>query len=286
MTGSEAAGAITGTEAAGAGAISGSEQAGPLVTSRAHGPVAVVSLARPDRLNAVTAPLLSALRDELLRVGDDAACRAVVLTGQGTSFCSGMDLDAGITDDSCDDPAQSGLAGLRAGVAAVVALREIRQPVIAAVRGSAVGAGFALAAACDLRIVAPDVRFSAPFVRLGVSAGDLGLSWFLPRIVGSGRAAEVFYRAAIVDAETAVATGLATEVADDPLARAVELAEQIAAHPGYGVAATKELLNATWSSSLRDHLASEARAQVLGLLTDDHHAALDALRGALSQRPG
>jgi enoyl-CoA hydratase len=269
--------------------MTGSEPAGALVTRRADGPdgtVAVVSLARPGRLNALTAPLLTALRDELLGIGDDAACRAVVLTGEGSSFCSGMDLDAGITDDSRDDPAEAGLAGLRAGVAAVVALREIRQPVIAAVRGNAVGAGFALAAACDLRIVAPDVSFSAPFVRLGVSAGDLGLSWFLPRIIGSGRAAEVFYRAAVVDAQTAVTTGLASEVVGDPLARAVEVAGEIAAHPGYGVAATKELLNATWSSSLRDHLASEARAQVLGLLTDDHRAAIEALRNALSERPG
>jgi enoyl-CoA hydratase/carnithine racemase len=269
--------------------MTGSDGTGPLVTGRADGPdgaVTVVALARPGRLNALTAPLLTALRNELARIGDDPACRAVVLTGEGTSFCSGMDLDAGITDDSYGDPAQSGLAGLRAGVAAIVALREIRQPVIAAVRGNAVGAGFALAAACDLRIVAPDVRFSAPFVRLGVSAGDLGLSWFLPRIIGGGRAAELFYRAGAVDAQTAVATGLAGEIADDPLARAVEVAGQIAAHPGYGVAATKELLNATWSSSLRDHLASEARAQVLGLLTDDHRAALDALRSALSQRPG
>jgi enoyl-CoA hydratase len=260
---------------------------GSLVRTRRDGPdaaVAVVTLARPGRLNALTAPLLTALRGELARIGDDAACRAVVLTGEGTSFCSGMDLDTGITDDSYDDPAQASLAGLRAGVAAVVALREIRQPVIAAVRGNAVGAGFSLAAACDLRIVAPDVRFSAPFVKLGVSAGDLGLSWFLPRIVGSGRAAEVFYRAASIDAQTAVTTGLASEVADDPLARAVELASEIAAYPGYGVAATKELLNATWSSSLRDHLASEGRAQVLGLLTDDHRAALDAQRTAMSQR--
>lgn len=266
--------------------MTGSEPAGPLVTSRADGPVTVVSLARPGRLNALTAPLLTALRDELLRTGDNAACRVVVLTGEGTSFCSGMDLDAGITDDSHGDPAQNGLAGLHAGVAVIVALREIRQPVIAAVRGNAVGAGFALAAACDLRIVAPDVRFSAPFVRLGVSAGDLGLSWFLPRIAGWGRAAEVFYRAAAVDAEAAVAAGLASEIADDPLARAVEVATEIGAQPGYGVAATKELLNATWSSSLRDHLASEARAQVLGLLTDDHRAALDAQRSAMSRRSG
>jgi len=267
--------------------MTGSEPAGPLVTRRAgglDGTVAVVTLARPGRLNALTAPLLTALRSELNGIGDDTACRAVVLTGEGTSFCSGMDLDTGITDDTYGDPVQAGLAGLQAGVAAIIALREIRQPVIAAVRGNAVGAGFSLAAACDLRIVAPDVRFSAPFVRLGVSAGDLGLSWFLPRIVGWGRAAEVFYRAASINAQMAVATGLASEVADDPLARAVELACQIAGHPGYGVAATKELLNATWSSSLRDHLASEGRAQVLGLLTGDHRAALDAQRSAMAQR--
>jgi len=266
--------------------MTGSDGTAPLVTSHVNGPVAVISLARPGRLNAVTAPSLAALRDELVGVGENHACRAVVLTGEGTSFCSGMDLDAGVTDDSYDDPALGGLAGLQAGVAAIVALREIRQPVIAAVRGNAVGAGFSLAAACDLRIVAPDARFSAPFVRLGVSAGDLGLSWFLPRIVGSGRAAEVFYRAGIVDAQKAVAIGLASEIADDPLARAVEVAGQIAAHPGYGVAATKELLNATWSSGLRDHLASEARAQMLGVLTDDHRAQLDALRSAIAQRPG
>lgn len=257
---------------------------GPIVTSRPVGPVAVVWLARPGRRNAVTAQSLTALREELLRLGDDAGCRVIVLTGQGSSFCAGLDLDAAVTDDRYDDPAESGYAGLRGGVAAVTALREIRQPVIAAVRGHAVGAGFALAAACDLRIVAPDARFSAPFVRLGVSAGDLGLSWFLPRIVGWGRAAEVFYRAGIIDADTAARIGLASEVTDDPVARALAVGAEMAAHPGYGVAATKELLNATWSSSLRDHLTSEARAQALGLLTGDHHAAREALRSAVRER--
>jgi enoyl-CoA hydratase len=229
--------------------------------------VATVSLARPQRLNAITYQLLIELRDALLELGERRDVHAVVLTGQGRSFCAGLDLEAGVSDPAREDPVEAMQSGMDAGAAVTWAIRTIPQPVIAAVRGHAVGAGFAFAAAADVRLISPDARFSAPFLRLGMTVGDFGLSWLLPRIIGQGRASHLFLSAGVLAAEEAVACGLAAGISEDPLAAAGALARQLASQPVYGVQVSKRLLNAGASSSLREHLDSEARAQALGALT-------------------
>ncbi|MCB0946499.1 MAG: enoyl-CoA hydratase/isomerase family protein, partial [Mycobacterium sp.] len=111
----------------------------------------------------------------------------------------------------------------------------IPQPVVAAVQGAAVGAGFALATASDIRVCAPDVMFMAPFLKLGVSIGDLGLSWMLPRLIGAGTAAEILYTGRTLGAEEARQLGLAQHVVDEPLSKAIEIAAKIATRPRLGV---------------------------------------------------
>ncbi|MEG9225024.1 enoyl-CoA hydratase/isomerase family protein [Aeromicrobium sp. Sec7.5] len=224
----------------------------------ASGPVTTVTLDRPGTLNAVTHTLVADLRDALTTIGDDPGCRAVVLTGAGRGFCSGMDLRLGLGADRDEATLM-----MRTAVAAIALMRSIPQPVVAAVGGPAVGAGFALASASDLRIAGPEAAFSAPFVRLGMSAGDLSLSWFLPRQIGAARASQLFLTAGSLDATEALELGYVSEVTPDPVARAVELAQQIAEQPVAGVRETKRLLNRSITGDgFEEHLERELQTQV------------------------
>ncbi len=243
------------------------------------GAVTTVTLDRPGTLNAVTGTLVSDLRDVLAAVGDDPGCRAVVLTGAGRGFCSGMDLRLGIGADR-DEATHT----MRTAVAVIRLMRDIPQPVVAAVHGPAVGAGFALASASDLRIAGPEAAFSAPFVRLGMSAGDLGLSWFLPRQIGAARASQLFLTAGSLDAAEALALGYVGEVTAEPVARAVELAHVIAEHPVRGVRETKRLLNHSIAGEgFEEHLERELRTQVdLAFAGDLDQARADFVHGRRS----
>ncbi len=259
---------------------------GSTVRTEVRDGVGRVTLTRPERLNAITHRLLAELRDALLGLGERRDVGAVVLSGEGRAFCAGLDLDAGLADPAIDDPVEAMQAGMAAGAAVTLAMRTIPQPVVAAVQGHAVGAGFAFAAAADVRFVAPDARFSAPFLRLGMTVGDFGLSWLLPRIIGHGRASHLFYSAGTLDAEQAVACGLAAEVVEDPLTAATAFAKELAAQPPYGVRVSKELLEAGVGSSLRDHLEAEARAQTIGALTGSAQAAMAAALAGTKRRKG
>ncbi|MFV0534510.1 MAG: enoyl-CoA hydratase/isomerase family protein [Cumulibacter sp.] len=237
--------------------------------------VATVSFNRPEKLNAIgedTVPeLIAALTDIAGR--DDIG--AVVLTGEGTSFSAGLDLESDFGGS-----VTATYERLRTSVAAILLMREMPQPIIAAVRGHAVGGGFANAVACDMRIVSADARFLAPFSTIGMSAGDLGLTWLLPRLIGAGAAAKAFYAASPIDAQEALTLGLAEEIAEDPRARAIELAEEIAAKPAFGVRHTKELLNASvYGQGFREHLETEMRSQVICSMSEDFAAAKERFAG-------
>jgi enoyl-CoA hydratase len=236
--------------------------------------VGVVTFTRPERLNAVTAQSFADLETALRRFGADSGCGAVVLCGEGAAFCAGMDM-ADSRPKQDDDPVRLAYDGMRRTVAAVLAMRDIPQPVIAAVQGAAVGAGFALATASDIRVCAPNVKFIAPFLKLGVSIGDLGLSWMLPRLIGAGAAAEILYTGRTLGAEESRQLGLAQHVVDESLPKAIEVAAEIAARPRLGVQMSKELLNASiGAGGLREHLELELRSQVIGLVSADHRAAV------------
>lgn len=244
-----------------------------LVALERRGAIAIITLNSPSTLNAVNTEVFMALRTRLEEVGDDDEIAVVVFTGAGRSFCSGKDMRVPVDPDQT--PTER-LNEMRKTWKVVHLLREIQQPVVAAVRGHAVGAGFAFAAASDLRVVAPDARFNAVFAAIGMTPGDLGLSWFLPRIIGAGRAAEVFNLAAVLDAERAERWGFATEITEDPLARALELAEHMASMSAESLRQTKELLNSSMGgASLQDHIEIEIRSQAMSSFSREHKASLE-----------
>jgi enoyl-CoA hydratase len=152
--------------------------------------VTVVTLDRPEVLNAMNSDLIEGLHQVLDEVGQDRACRVVILTGAGRGFCSGLDLRGYGTPPGGGDEgsAQAGMRVQQRIAALVPHLRSLRQPVIAAVNGAATGGGLALALAADVRIAAESARFNVAFVRIGLSGCDIGVSWLLPRLVGASRA--------------------------------------------------------------------------------------------------
>lgn len=239
--------------------------------------VAVVLFNRPERFNSLTTQTLTNLTKALRELGEREDCGAIVISGAGQAFCAGMDLADGSISTVAGDRVQLVYDAMYKAVASVLAMREIRQPVIAAVRGPAVGGGFSIAAAADVRFCSPDAAFIAPFLKLGVSIGDLGLSWMLPRLIGAGAAAEVLYTGHPLGAEDAHRLRLVQHVVDDPLEAAVRFAAKIASRPRLAVQMSKELFNASiGAGGLREHLELEMRSQVIGLMTDDHQAALKA----------
>ncbi|OBJ75672.1 enoyl-CoA hydratase [Mycobacterium gordonae] len=237
--------------------------------------VGVITFDRPERLNPLTMQTLCDLERVLRQLGEDSACGAVVITGGDKAFCTGMDLKATDPTSTGGEPIEQVYAVMRRAVSSVLTMREIRQPVIAAVRGPAVGGGFAIATAADVRFCSPDAVFIAPFLKLGVSIGDMGLSWMLPRLIGAGAAAELFYSGSPLGAAEGQRLGLVQRIVDDPLQAAIELAATIAARPRLAVQMSKELLNASiGAGGLREHLELEMRSQVIGLTTEDHRQAL------------
>ncbi|GAA4503355.1 enoyl-CoA hydratase [Actinoallomurus oryzae] len=245
------------------------------VTFERRDGVAVVTLARPERLNAVTPAMVEELLAILDRLATDVETRVVVLTGAGRAFTAGMDV-RGDGLGSGEEAEEGRVARVYRGMARsgelILRLRDIPQPVIAALHGPVAGMGMSIALACDLRVADPTATFIAPFLKLGFSAGDLGLTWLLPRLIGASRAAEIFYRARSVTAAEAYDLGLLATRADEgaDLDAALELAADLLKRSPFGLRHTKELLNLSLDTSgLRGHLAVENRTQTMAFLTED-----------------
>ncbi|GLW62417.1 enoyl-CoA hydratase [Actinomadura rubrobrunea] len=264
--------------------------------------VLVITLSRPERLNAITAAVTEEMIDVLNELMRDAETRVVVLTGEGRGFSAGMDLRGGGADDGTgdgegdgtgdggDDRGGEGRAqrihrGIARGGEVTARLREIPQPVIAALHGPVAGMAVSWALACDLRVADPTTTFVVPFVDLGLSAGDCGLSWLLPRLVGPARAAEILYRAQRLDARRAAELGLVTEIVEEggDLAGALALADELLAKSPYGLRRTKELLNLSLDApGLRAQLAAETGAQTLAFFTED---LAEGMAATMEKRP-
>lgn len=251
----------------------------PILVSTPADGVTQLTLNRPDRLNALDYELVAELHRLIDETDRDQECRVVILTGAGTGFCAGLDLNGfGVV------PGSEGLGAPQRGMATqqviadlVPALRDLRQPVIAAINGAAAGGGFALALASDLRICSTDAKFGTAFVRLGLSGCDIGVSWLLPRLIGASRAWELLLTGRVFDAAEADDLGLVTRLVDpdDLLPTALEFAELIARNSPFGVWMTKEV---AWSNleipSLRAGIDLENRTQVLAARTEDSAAAM------------
>ncbi len=234
---------------------------------RHEGQVAWLTLNRPHSLNALNTEIVDELHDFLNRLRADSTTRVVVMRGAGRAFCAGLDLKEQTPDAPARTNPMLGSFGMQRRMSdLVVAIRRAPQPFIAAVRGPACGGGFALALAADVRIAGESARFNAAFIRIGLSACDMGVSYFLPRAVGVSVASELMLTGRFIDARRALATGLVSElVADDKLddAAARMAAEMVDTSP-LGLTLTKECLAASIDAgSLENALFMEDRNQVL-----------------------
>jgi enoyl-CoA hydratase len=205
--------------------------------------VRVLTLNRPDNLNAMTSELCEELHLGLREIAGDRSCRVAILTGAGRGFCAGLDLHGygRAPDNEGDDEARNRLANQQHMSTLILQLRSVPQPVIAAVNGPAAGFGLALSLGCDIRLAAREAVFRAAFVNIGVSNCDMGTSWLLPRLIGASRSHELMLTGRRVDAEEALRIGLVSDVVDGEqlLGRALEAAGQIASLAPWGVRLTK-----------------------------------------------
>jgi 2-(1,2-epoxy-1,2-dihydrophenyl)acetyl-CoA isomerase len=240
--------------------------------------VAVLTLNRPDRLNAMSAPMLDALLEALPRLADDADVGVVVLTGAGRAFCAGGDVKAmaegrEFGGTTLEEKAQV----LRSYMEVSRWLHEMPKVTIAMVRGAAAGAGLSLALACDLRVASDTARFATAFARVGYS-GDFGGSWYLTQLVGSAKARELYYTADIVDAPQALALGVVNRVVPDARLEdeTMELAARLARGPRIAYRYMKRNFNAAESGTLKDSLDLEAWHHTRCGFTEDHRAAAKA----------
>src|SRR5947209_4244324 len=188
---------------------------------RSEDGIAWLTLNRPDRLNAFSPAMLDALREALQRLGTDAGVGAIVVTGAGRGFCAGGDVKT--MESRAAQGFEDRVEGLRRMHQLPMLLRTIPKIVIAMVNGPAVGAGFGLALACDLRIAGRSARFGTGFAGVGYS-GDFGGSWTLTRLVGTAKARELYFLGDIIDADTAASVGLVNRVVDDEGLREVTAA--------------------------------------------------------------
>jgi enoyl-CoA hydratase len=227
--------------------------------------VAVLRLSRPDRLNAINSVMRAELIHTLAALATDEDVHAVVLTGAGRGFCSGLDTRNFGDIPVAGDPAIDRLRFQESMAALPEAIRALPQPVIAAVNGPCVGAGFALCLAADIRICSTAASFGNGAILLGLSGAEMGMSYHLPRIVGTSVAADWMLTGRTVSAAEADRRGLVSELVDpDQLhARAVELATLIAGLTPLGVQLTKRALQANTDASLDSALELENRNQVL-----------------------
>ena len=239
--------------------------------------VVLLRLNRPDRLNAINEVLLGELTGTCAAIAVDDAVRVVVLTGAGRGFCSGIDLrDFGPSMLDETAPAIERLRFQEMMAALPQAIRALPQPVVAAVNGPAVGGGLALCLAADVRICAESASFGNAAIAIGLSGAEMGMSYFLPRIVGLSLAADWMLTGRTVSAAEAYQRGLVSELVDDDrlLDRALELAGQIAAHSPLGVQMTKRALQVNADASdLSAAIELENRNQVITHATEESAAA-------------
>jgi enoyl-CoA hydratase/carnithine racemase len=246
-------------------------------------PVATIRLNRPDKLNALTYPMLRALREAVDAAADDPRVVGLVITGEGRGFCAGLDASV-LAETSAQGsgarPREA--AGELPGLASY--LLRVPKPVIAAVNGPAAGGGFVLAALCDVRFAARDASFTTVFSKRGLVA-EHGTSWILPRLLGAGRALELLWSSRRVGAEEALRIGLVEFVTEpgELVARAQDFVRDLAANVSPGsLRATKRLvydhLGMGYEPALHDADATQWRAI-------DHPDALEGARSYLEKRP-
>jgi enoyl-CoA hydratase len=241
-------------------------------TERPKPHVALVTLDRPDRMNSMAFDLMLPLRETLEEISRDNDVRVVVLTGAGRAFCSGADLEnpGRIPDiDGLTLPTIA-MRSMELLEKVILTVRGMHQPVIGAINGPAIGGGFCLALACDLRIAGEAAYFRAAGINNGLTASELGIAYLLPRAIGSARAAEIMFTGRDLGAAESERVGLvAKTVPDDELLDAsYAMAERIIGFSRPGIELTKRMLASSLdASSLSAHIGHEGLAQLFVRLT-------------------
>jgi 2-(1,2-epoxy-1,2-dihydrophenyl)acetyl-CoA isomerase len=243
--------------------------------------VARITLNKPDKLNALSWGTWAEIEQAIAAANSDDDVRCVLITGEGRGFSAGTDLT--VQGDNWPARPYPGRAGkVRSRYLGTTDVYECSKPTIAAVNGVAVGAGFSLSLACDIRIASEAARFSAIFVKRAIVA-DTGSTWFLPRIVGPARALELLYTGRMVGAQEALTMGLVNEVvpADELMPRALALASQIAHGPSVAVELDKRLVREAFDRDLASHTELE---QFLQGYTHDTEDAREGRQSFLEKR--
>ena len=240
--------------------------------------VATITLNRPEVMNALTLEIYAQLRDlfETLRYDDEV--KAVVITGAGArAFCSGGDVHK-IIGVMLDRDMRAHVEFCRMTGALVRNMRLLNKPIIGALNGTTAGAGAVIAIACDLRVMADDAKFAFLFTRVGLTGADMGAAYLLPRLIGQGRALELLMFGDDVDARTAERIGLVNRIVPkaEVLPLAQEWATRLAKGPTFSIGMTKTLVNNEWTMDIGSAIESEAQAQALLMMGEDHRAFYEA----------
>ncbi len=246
-------------------------------TIKKEGAIDVVTLNRPEALNALSREMMLELQHYFGKLYTDYTVRVVVLTGAGRGFCSGLDLK----EDRSDEPGGvvGGMQPQRRVSEIMLRMRRAPQPIISLINGPASGGGFGLALASDIRIATPSVRMNAAFIRIGLSACDVGVSYFLPRLVGSSLASELLLTGNFIEADRALRSGLVSSVveADQLMDKGLQMAKDILRNSPIGVRLTKDCLNMSIDApSLDAVIAMEDRQQILISATGDMREGVSA----------
>ena len=257
------------------------------LTLEADGDVGILTLDRPDALNAMSPEMIGELALIAPWLADRAPYRALVITGNGRAFCAGGDVTwfrRGVEDDSVDLPSE-----VRRGAdvlhQAIIDFRRIPYPVVGAINGAAAGAGFSLALQCDIRIASDEAFFACAYGRIGASP-DGGMTYFLPRVVGPAKALELLLNDPNLNAQAALEAGLVSEVvpADQLAERAGEKARKLAAKAPHYVRMCKSLVGQSLDNTLADHLQLERHGIADSMGTEDLRGGVTAFFGGEEAR--
>ena len=241
--------------------------------------VATVTFNRPEVLNALTIDVYAQFRDLLEELRYDDRVKVLVLTGQGKGFCSGGDVHE-IIGELLERDVKEHLDYTRMTGALVQNMRLLDKPIIAALNGTTAGAGAVIALASDLRIASEKARFAFLFTKVGLTGADMGTAYLLPRVIGQGRALELLLLGDAIDAATAERYGLVNRVVAhaEVVTAALEWARRLAQGPSLAISMTKRLVNNEWNMDLLSALESEAQAQALMLMAEDHKIFYEAFK--------
>jgi len=250
-----------------------------------EGPVATVTLNRPEKLNPLTFESYADLRDLLAELPHHEGVRVLVIQGEGKGFCGGGDVNE-IIGELIKMKAGDLMKFTKMTGDVIRAMRECPMPIITKIQGIAAGAGSVIALASDFRVLGPKGQFAFLFTKVGLSGGDMGAAYLLPRVVGLGRATSLLMIGDTIDAETADRYGLVSQLVDDDDDGALDdavraLADRIASGPALALAQTKSLLTRELDMSMSSAMELDAMTQALLMTTDDHaefHAAFNAGR--------